>query len=130
MSKFKIGDVCVWVGLINWPELNGTECEITKELHWSVLVDGRSGWVREGPCYGVKWCDGRHSLAEPHNLKPKRPPSWDSWLFDTSKVKDEKPEDEPIYHVTGSDELWKGALITWHNPFAKDEQNQKLAEGA
>ncbi len=73
MSGFRVGDVCVVVS-VTWASAQwmvGKECTVI-ELHEPDYV--RTDINSEG------------SFFYPHNLRLKRPPSWDKWIYDTSDV--------------------------------------------
>lgn len=89
--RFKIGDVCVFTDGAVWgitgASVAGLEC---------VVIDGletRYMWPpeEERPCYEIL-CDqiAKHPLlAEPHELRLKRPPSWNSWLTSDQHLTDD-----------------------------------------
>lgn len=97
--KFKVGDVCEIVNgccISSQSMFAGRECTITDRA-------SRAGFgckcgyrtydyfrVEHSSSVGVPCHDGCHYVPTEY-LRLKRPPSWDSWLYDTSKVKDETP---------------------------------------
>lgn len=86
--NFKVGDVCVIVLANQFPQMVGMECTVTSLL--SEHEDGgEPGHTIDVPSFprmdgSIEW------FAVPYELRLKRPPSWDEWLFDTSHVKDEQ----------------------------------------
>jgi hypothetical protein len=83
--KFKVGDLCVIVGGPHWQAGDDSK-RIGKEC--SILVGTND--EKFGPCYDVKCADGMVVYITEKSLRLRRPPSWDSWLYDTDKVKDDQ----------------------------------------
>ena len=77
MSTFKVGEVAIANGLVNWPELNGVECEIISPLRLGVMFDPRTDERRVGAMHDVRWPDGTETAIDIHNLRKRRPPATD-----------------------------------------------------
>lgn len=97
MGRFRVGDVCVFTesaiyGLTG-QKASGLECTV---------IDGlKTRWMwppgEDRACYEVM-CEQLAShalLAEPYELRLRRPPSWDRWLYDTRDVERECKEWQP-----------------------------------
>lgn len=91
MSKtFKVGDVAIIQNLLYWPELNGQEVEILRELEERAWRCDKSGYEGFSLCYVVLWPNGEITAQKPHELRLKKPPrreqdevvSWESvgWM--------------------------------------------------
>ena len=82
MNGFRVGDVCVIVKATK--EYVGLECVVISLK--SKSPDMLSVEVPAKP-------SGSHLgyAVFPFQIRRKRPPSWDQWLFDTSGVRDERP---------------------------------------
>lgn len=89
MSKFRVGDVVVYL----WSRLGHTGKEATVlAVDQVAYVKGKrrkdailTTLCRPGPV-GNEIGFPRGSRAVPEQLRLKRPPSWDSWLYDTSSI--------------------------------------------
>jgi hypothetical protein len=88
MSAFKVGDVCVIVGLLPIDrKYEGMECEIVSR---GCCLDRE---MEGGPLawYLTHIRDKKGSDYIHHsNLRLKRPPSWDKWIYETSDVDGEQ----------------------------------------
>lgn len=78
--NLKVGDMCVIVSARMKPEALGMECEITSIFitdEWDCVVNV-PGLVnkRGGNLFNTTFA----------SLRLKRPPSWNSWIYDTSDV--------------------------------------------
>lgn len=91
--NFKPGDVCEIVHPKTRPELKGFECEVVDAAHQHshLPMFGHNIQVRGvlAPDHPRGWF-----FAEPYQLRLKRPPSWDSWIYDTREVR--TSNDQPV----------------------------------
>lgn len=76
MNTFKVGEVAICHGFVNWPELNGTECEILGGLKERAGFE-RTGNFYIGPQYLARFADGDVAAVSPHKLRKRRPPGAD-----------------------------------------------------
>jgi hypothetical protein len=77
MSQFKVGDVCEGVNYVNWPELNGLQCEVITIHGPDIGLDTRTGIWSAGFLYEVIYANGLKCFAAADNLRLKRPPPSD-----------------------------------------------------
>lgn len=73
-ESFKVGEIAIVCGYIQWPEFLGTEVEIIGPLD-TYPVRGRGSpqtYLRHG--YHVIRSDGRSAVYSPWNLRKRRPP--------------------------------------------------------
>lgn len=73
MSKFKIGDVCIYQNLVEFSEFNGRECTVVGELCLQRSMDA-CGNINVFMGYAIDDSDGEWT-AEERCLRLKRPPS-------------------------------------------------------
>lgn len=99
--KFKVGDVCIGQNFTKHVEANGMECAVLDISYPQGLryVDSdvrKSLYLLPGtPVYQVLWADGLVDNCLGENLRLKRPPSWDKWIYDTELVKFEHEMSDP-----------------------------------
>lgn len=92
MSGFRVGDVVIAQNLVEKPCFNGAEGEVIKVCENWPAVGATTGRKYLLPiAYRVAWRDGSVSAQAPHELRLKRPPSWDKWIYDTSDVDSHEP---------------------------------------
>jgi hypothetical protein len=73
--KFKKGEVVEFIGMVEWPELNGEDAVIETALGLQTLRSMRTKKELTGIFYSVVTKDGiGHTVLEA-NLKPKKPPT-------------------------------------------------------
>ena len=100
--KFKVGDLCVIVatpGCSFCQPYHGMQCTVGK----LIVQPETPEWVRcctlqpfTEPVYGVDCANGQRLAIEESQLRRRRPPSWDKWIFDTRDVQDEAPSNFDI----------------------------------
>lgn len=89
--KFKRGDVVELVDSYPGDRWLGTEFMIAGPLQFHPLAGCLVHQLeRDG--------DSSH-FAPPENLRLKRPPSWDSWIYDTRDVEREYFAPGPVEHI-------------------------------
>lgn len=74
MRALRIGDICVGQNFINDAEYNGEECTVIDFRPVNAVVP-KTGEVRYGFFYIVKWCNGEVSAQERHTLRLKDQPT-------------------------------------------------------
>lgn len=97
MAKFKVGDVVeiLWVANPQFAYEVGSVGTVVKAnvRYW---LNGNTLATSDDGIYLAEYDTREHWCYVPDQLRLKRPPSWDQWLSDTSSVKDERPETEPV----------------------------------
>ena len=127
--KFEVGDIAITTGLVNYPEINGYECEIVKIHPISTLGDKCDYAIRytnlpDHPESGY-WC------INEKNLKKKKPVIvllYCTLLYKSKREgKGKKPDDlrgKPVGHflvVSGKDR--NKYILT--DPYPKNPFNKK-----
>lgn len=78
MSAFKVGDLCVAVGMKSSIHLNGCQCTILTDAEygsWPNAVTKKYDGFEH--CHRVRWEDGSTSRVPPYRLKKIDPPNKD-----------------------------------------------------
>lgn len=84
MSKFRVGDVCIYIDEAANPKMVNAECVIVG------LCDENTGdHLCEFPGFPSPISTGLWACFG-YQLRLKRPPSWDKWITDTREVEREK----------------------------------------
>ncbi len=93
--KFRVGDLCEIVAPDS-PLYHGRECVVTALAQWmDDVVYCESGKdAQPGMFYTIFIPEGGRAYALEHELRLKRPPSWDSWIHDTRDV--EREHKQPV----------------------------------
>ena|SRR5687768_5169063 len=91
-ADFRVGDVCVLVGLVDYPECNGQEVVIVAPIEWVTCRCPRTGVITEGPHYLAS----DDFYYRPENLRKKHPPQNLSTWHELQKVCGWKPQDVSV----------------------------------
>ena len=85
---FKVGDIVVllWAKQERYQKFVGCDYEIIGPLE--LKRDSKTG---DYMGYDVRRPDGSKGYVRHDQVRLRRPPSWDKWIFDTSDVDQERP---------------------------------------
>lgn len=84
---FKVGDFCVLV--LPGSKWNGQEVVVTRGLEVTRMHKISTDKIFIAPAYLVVDGGGYETAQLPHELRLRRPPSWDKWIYDTDHVRGE-----------------------------------------
>ena len=98
--KFKVGDVCEILRVcgcdmcVPWHGLECTVIQVVGPPNGAHFCFGR-GALENCMIYRIDH-QGRRVTVSEDELRLKRPPSWNSWIFDTAPVRGEKTDTEIV----------------------------------
>lgn len=94
-GQFKVGEVLVGQHFVRDTYRNGQECTVIGKLKIRSWYMPKTGEIRSGVTYFVRWSDGHENCAWPEKLRRKQPPSGEQSILAMFKVSPPKRIGEP-----------------------------------